>query len=837
MTSRFIKAMGSSAIALLLLWNTNVSAQDAPKPQLTTKAPAKAGDPDGFEEIIVTARRREERLQDVPVAATAFTAKDLERYQSNSFEQIAAQSPQLQIGTESGSTGGAVINLRGVGSPSAGPSIDNAVSINIDGIQFSQSQALRLGLNDIERVEILKGPQALFYGKNSPAGVISIITKGPGDKFEGSLRAGYEFANKRKYVEGTVSGPLSDSFGARLDLNYGDQSGYFRNDAKVIPRVPVPAFLGGAPGEFTDPGAGTTQRTGPDQKDFSVRGTLAYKAPSGFVDGTIKVSYGKVDRNNGQAGYGVQFISCPLGAPSYVVLLGTAGSRDCTLDRNYNEPDIPAGIRAIDPRFNKNGGKQFYISNQFQTSATLNFHPTDTLTLTSVTGHYNLKEDYSGNFAQGDLSFVEPAGDVSIKQFSQELRLLSSFKSPLNFMIGGYYQHVNNRQTGISVFGSPLIDVFTGGFLTGNQVTLNNRETQITEAYSVFGQAIADVTPQIQLTAGGRYSHEKKSQSGDTFTPQVFTAAPLLNVPFAVPQRSFNNFSPEFTATYKPARNLTVYAAYRTAFKSGGYDLNLGTIAFGARSVGDNSFDQEKVKGFEIGAKGSLADHQIVFDFDVYRFKYTGLQSSAFDATTIGYRITNAASAIVQGAELSAQYRPKELVGLSFRGSINHNDAHYDSFANAPCYSGQSIVAGCNSNLVSGAFKNQNLTGRPLTRAPKWTGNLGATYEFVLPGNLTLATSADGIYTGSFVSDSGQDPRGLQRNATRLNAAISLRGRDDRWELALIGTNLNQQLRSQISFGIVGTGFGAGTAGAGLSDLVGSPSEVRTVSLQAKIKF
>ena len=836
MTSRFIKAMGSSAIALLLLWNTNVSAQDAPKPQLTTQAQAKAGDPDGFEEIIVTARRREERLQDVPVAATAFSAKDLDRYQTTSLQQIAALTPQLKIG-DSGDSSGGVISLRGVGSPSAGISIDQAVSINIDGIQFSQAQALRIGLYDIERVEVLKGPQALFFGKNSPAGVISIISKNPGDKFEASARVGYEFANERKYGEGMISGPLSNALGGRIDVSYGNQSGYFRNDSKPIPAVLVPGFLGGNGVRKTDAGYGSTQKTGPDQKDYSVRGTLTYKSPDSIFDATIKASFGKIDRNNGVAGYSNQFVGCPLGVPQYVAFLGTAGSTDCKLDRTYNEVNIAPGVIALDPQFNRNNGKQYFISEQSLLSATLNFKPTDHLTVTSVTGYYQLKEHVSGNYSLGDLDFVQSYGDVDIKQFSQEVRLLSSFSSPLNFMVGGYYQHVDNDQRNFAVFGSPLSDAFTRGFLTGYIPSVNNAERLKTKASSVFGQAILDVTPQIQLTAGGRYSKEEKNVSIDALTPGL-NRAPVFNIPIAINKRSFNNFSPELTATYKPVNNLTLYAAYRTGFKSGGFDLNPGTINFGATSLSnDFSFEQEKVKGFEMGAKGSLLDRQLIFDLAAFRFNYSGLQVSAFDSATFGYRIRNAASAIVQGVELSSQIRPKTLNGLTLRSSISYTDATFGNFANAPCYTGESIVAGCSGTFQGGGFTTQNLTGRPLGRAPKWNGNIGGTYEYGLAGGAKIALSADEIYTDSYYASPALDERSKQRDAWRLNSSLSVRGQDDRWEIALIGTNLAQVLRVINAYGIVGTGNGTGTAGALANDLIGSPSEVRTVTLQGTIKF
>ncbi len=834
----------ASLLALSLMWTTPSSAQTA---KTGDESGARAKD-NGYAEIIVTARRRAERLQDVPVAATALGREDLERYQTNGFQRLSSQMPELQIG-DTGDSGGPVINLRGVGSPSAGPSIDQAVAINVDGIQFSQSQALRMGLYDINRIEVLKGPQALFYGKNSPAGVISIISENPGNKFEAKLRAGYEFANERKYVEGLISAPLGGGFGARLDGYYANQNGWFRNDAKPIPAVPVPAILGGA-GQLTDAGVGSKQRTGSDQKEYFVRGTLSYESPGSFVDGTLKVSYGSLHRNNGNGGVTNQFANCALGVPLYVALLGSQGSTDCKLDRYYNEPDIPAAVQALDPVFQRNNGRHYIISKQLLNALTLNFHLSDKVTLTSVTGYYDLKEAFAGNFSNVDLSFVESTARIRIKQFSQEARLLTSFDSPFNFMAGAYYQDIKNTQRNLSVFGSPLIEAFTGGFLTGYQIPDNNFEVLNTKAYSFFGQVIVDVAPKVQVTAGGRYSKERKSVRGDALTPQTFLGADALNIPFSPDHRSFSNFSPEVTATYKPMPNLTLYAAYRTGFKSGGFDLNQGTIFFGSTSIGDISFNQEKVRGFEVGAKGSLADRQIIFDFAAYQYKYKGLQVSAFDSRSLGYRVTNAASATVRGVELAAQFRPHAIQGLSIRSAINYNDSHYSSFPNAPCYSGQSIAAGCSfvstrsatGGLVitpvgpGGTGNVQDLSGRHLTRAPVWTGNIGGTYEQPV-GGLTVIGSIDGVYSGGYFADPAQDARSRQKSAWRLNASITLRGPDDHWELAAIGTNLTQVIRGVNNYGLVGTGSGTGTNGAILSDMISSPSEVRTVSLQFTYKY
>ncbi|TCM16483.1 TonB-dependent receptor-like protein [Novosphingobium sp. PhB165] len=173
-------------------------------------APAEPVTEKGVSEIIVTARKRDERAVDVPVAISALSGADLERYATNSLTAISERIPQLVIGESTNQTGGS-INLRGIGAGLANPSTEQAVTLNIDGIPISYGNAVRLGQFDLQRVEVLKGPQALFYGKNSPGGIISLISADPGSTFDARLRTGYEFAANQRFAEGIVSGPLSRS--------------------------------------------------------------------------------------------------------------------------------------------------------------------------------------------------------------------------------------------------------------------------------------------------------------------------------------------------------------------------------------------------------------------------------------------------------------------------------------------------------------------------------------------------------------------------------------------------------------------------------------------------
>ena len=176
-------------------------------------------------DIIVTARRREETAQDTPVAMTVLGDELLDRYAVRGIEGIESFTPGLVIGEVSGSVGGS-ISLRGVGSGDSQAFFDQAVSVNVDGVQISTAQILRAAQMDLQQIEVLRGPQALFFGKNSPGGIISVTTASPGNELELMVRGGYEFDAEEKYFDAVISTPLTDTLGLRLAAHYADMNGY-----------------------------------------------------------------------------------------------------------------------------------------------------------------------------------------------------------------------------------------------------------------------------------------------------------------------------------------------------------------------------------------------------------------------------------------------------------------------------------------------------------------------------------------------------------------------------------------------------------------------------------
>jgi iron complex outermembrane receptor protein len=750
------------------------------------------------QDIIVTARRRNERLQDVPVAISAYDERDLSRYSTGSVNDIASQTPQLVISAPNG-PGGSSINLRGVGSASTTSSVDQAVSINIDGVQVSQSNFIALGTYDLDHVEILKGPQALFFGKNSPGGVISLSSADPGRELEWRLRTSYDFNNEGLLTEGMISAPLTDMLGVRIAAAYKDQDGWFKN---------LPATL---------PGTTVSDKTSPKSKEYFIRGTLKYGADANVFNAGLKFAYGQTDRDNGLYSNG-QLLSCPGGTLSFPV---PGLSADCKLDRYYSEPNLSPGIVATAPDVFRDG-RPYFENRLLLTSLTANLKVADALTLTSVTGYLRLRERFTANYNENGFSQFGTASDQLQRQFTQEVRLASSFENPLNFTLGAFYQNAK--------LSLAIPTTLAAGFSpTGSALMIEDDEFGLkTEAYSVFGQLIWKFASQWELAGGARYSHETKSENARSL---------LFGVPypFLEPKRSFNNVSPEATLSFRPSRNLTLYAGYRRGFTSGGY--NLVPLAFNPFGVNDNGFKQSTVQGGELGAKGSIAQGQIQFDLSVYEYKYKDLQLSTFDSATAAISLRNAGRSRVRGVELSANVRPDQIEGLTVRGSVAYNDARYTLFNDAGCYTGQTVAQGCSGNVIGGVAQTQSLTGSRLERAPEWSLNFGASYDHPITSGITFGLTGDAYYTGSFFSESTHDPRATQHEAWRLNAGVNLRGPNNGWELALIGRNLSNVLRAEYAFGQPFTGFGTGSIGPSRgADLVGVNGMPRSVVLQLTLR-
>ena len=776
-------------------------AQDA-QPQTPAEAEAASQD------IIVTARKRAERLLDVPVAVSALSQEQVERYASLSFTAISQQVPQLIIAESQNQVGGS-INLRGIGSGISNPSTETAVTMNIDGVPISYGNAIRLGQIDLARVEVLKGPQALFYGKNSPGGIVSIISADPTDTLEARVRAGYEFQADQRFIEAMVSAPLTDTLGARVVGYYSKEDGWYENIgfpvAGVTPGIAADSY---------------------NAEDKFVRGTLAYTSPDGGMKLTGKVAYGERTRDGVGPTGGSQIVFCPGGTSR------RSGNIDCKLNRYFYDVILHPRMTALDPTFGD--GVPFTKSDQFLASLAADFDLTDELMLSSVTGYYKLGEKSVDPFTFANTAYFGASNDIKADGISQEVRVSTDMDGPFNILFGAFFQDANFkiRQAFGVDFGAP-----TAPFLVGS--TYYDVHTQ---AWSVFGQGRYKIVEELELAAGGRFSWEDKSLYGTSFGSPI----DVLN-----PSRSYTDFSPEVTLTWRPNTNLTLYAAYREGFTSGGFNTVPATLRSQANQslpLVDLSYGQMTAKGGEAGIKGYVAGRQVLFDLVGYYYEYTDLQLSRYDNASFTQLTQNAGGSEIYGLEASFTIRPDALPGFSLNTSAAYNHSEYTDFIGG-CYAGQSIAAGCNLNprnpnlapstfgTAANPFQDQDQTGQSLFRAPEFTLTAGAFYDHVFSDSLGATFALDTAFSSSYITQTEANPLNHQPSYWLLNGAITLNGGKDKpWELALIGRNLTNELYVVAGSVVGATATGTGTASTVQGDVLGTASPPRAITLQLTLK-
>lgn len=736
--------------------------------QDTGSAPVAAPEPTFItEEIVVTARKREETLLDVPVAVSALSAADMNRYQANDLTKIGQMVPQVIIAKTGGGGAGASFAIRGVGSSALDSGIEQTVSVNIDGLQVSRGRLATQGFFDVQQVEVLKGPQALFFGKNSPGGVISLRTAGPTKTLQGYVRAGYEFNADERYVEGAISGPISDTLGFRVAGRANKMDGYLTN-------VAGPLILPSDP-DFIRPGAGS--RKSPSNREFLGRLTLEWN-PSDRLKAVLKV-FGSDLHNNGETANNE--VKCNGGAPQTLDLVtGTLVSDpygDCTLNGRRSSTALPIG-RAVNYPGAKDG-RPFTDYQSILTSLTMDYK-LDWATLTSVTGYYNYDNSSFDNFGFSGVGVVWGFNQDKSSALSQEIRLATDFTGAFNFVVGGYYESSKRDTLGNGAIAAVGLDPVTGRYDNWSLISDNHGKT-----YSLFGQAIVNIMPNLELAGGVRWTREtKRVLVANTYVHSIFSTFGVVNPAGInlVGRFKDDNFSPEATLSWHPTRNTTLYVAYKTGYKSGGFS-NPSILSAG-QTISDLSFQPEKAKGGEIGAKGKFINNRLTLNAALYNYKFTGLQLTSFDAAAVAFSIRNAAAARTKGVEVDASFVVDDK--LTLRGAVGYNRARYLSFLGAPCYTAETEAQGC----VGGV---QDLSGTSLVRAPKLNISGGATYDTPMTETMNLGLSVDGRYTSGYWMQENQNPLGYQNGFFLLNASVRLHHPDDRWELALIGKNLTNR--------------------------------------------
>jgi iron complex outermembrane receptor protein len=767
------------------------SAQDAPQSASEVDDPLTSGD------ILVTARKREEKYQDVPVAFQVFSAEQVERYAASNLTQIGEMATQVQIVPTAAGTGASFV-VRGISSSNADVSVNSSVALNLDGFQIDRGRMVQSAFFDMEGVEILKGPQVLFYGKNSPAGVVAIHSANPTPEWLFKGKAFYEFNADEFIGEAIASGPLTDTLGIRFAYRGNTSKGWLKNVAK--PQAsPVPLE------PYVFPGALDNRLGG--RKGHLGRLTLEYKPTTDFT-ANLKLS---ANRENLDAASLRELIACSGPLPRSRGFTDPDG--DCTLNGVTSAGAYAREIQQAFPLLeNRDDGGFVARFRGYLGVLNLDYN-TGPLSISSVTAAHKYSwfqfDDFDGtvwNFAGGDQR-------EKYRQISQELRVLSNFDSQLNFMLGGYYGYGRFDTENNCKIAPVGLDPATG---QSNSCSLISRKKDT--SLSAFGQLIWKPVEGIELTAGGRLSHEKTvGRIGYTYVHSLLTALfRSAGLPPLHPRITDTNFSPEVTALWKVTNDVSVYAAYKTGYKAGGYTA----VAIISPSATDDSilYRPEKAKGGEIGLKAALDGGRLRVNMTAYKYNFDDGQDAVFVAPTTSFEVRNSDSKST-GIEFDVTYQV--VPELRLNAQLGYNEAKYRKYLNAPCWSGELPSEGC----IGGV---QDLTGRPRPLAPKWDSAAGFDYQTAVGDAYRFGLSLNGHYRSGHHTQAALNPGGYQHGVFTANGSVRFGAANDRWEVAFIVQNLTNKRYFGNSLDQPG-----GTRG----DVIADAIRPRQVALQTTVQF
>ncbi len=727
----------------------------APSAQTTSNAGAQ---PPALQEVVVTAQRRTERLQDVPISVQVVSGATLQSRNLNSLENLTQITPEVTV-----VKGGASNSLfiRGVGSGGTGgvQSFDQSVATFVDDIYHGRSRDSSSTFLDLDRVEILKGPQSTFFGNNAIAGALNIVTAKPGNTFDGYVRAlGGQYGQYA--LEGAAGGPINDVLRVRAAITLNGTDGYIKN-------------VGGDP------------RT-PQQRNLAGRLTFVYR-PISDLDSSVKIEAGQ---NHQRGDLNLQIANCPPSAP-----FKTGPFCKAAVAQGLPTQNIDGDVEGETP------GQGVDLST-LEAVWTTNYHHWGH-TFTSVTGYsgytYNQNLDLDGT----PTNFAGTQAPESYQQYSQELRVASPTHQLIEYLAGFYFQddHLRYNQNSTQAFrngtvtSTPAYAALAADLPLAQAITYAQNE----DIYSVFGSATLNLTSKFKLSGGLRASSVTKRFDRDlfyatgttTFGGIVPLPAAVANLPagiFGVPAgpadggRTDQALLPSGRAQYQLMHDLMAYVSYDRGFKAGGFN---GSDASGSNA--NIPFKPEYVDAYEVGFKSEWLQHRLQVNFDLFRSDYNDLQVTVREgyATGPGFAVVrNAASSRSEGAELESQW----VISRNFRISANaaYLDSFYVSFPNASP----------NSLQQAEGIKVQDLSGALTPYSAHWSGGLTGSYTTDLPYGYHLTTDLQPFLTSSYIILPGDTPR--QPGYVRLDARVSVETPDRRLAFDVIGHNLTD--RSILNF-------------------------------------
>jgi iron complex outermembrane recepter protein len=744
-------------------------------------------------EIIVTAQKRSERLQDVPLAVSVIGGDAIAASSKPSLEGATALIPSLNF-VKAGTSLNQTLFLRGLGTTSLSIAFDPTVSTVLDGVVFSRSAEAFTDLVDIERIEVLRGPQSTLFGRNASAGVINIVSRKPGDTVGGEIEGAFFFGNGTEYrVRGAIDLPLGEKVRSRTTAFYDNYNGNIRNIAPSVNRR-----VNGL-------------------EHYGIRSIIEADASD-----TVKLTFiGDYHRNNDDCCAdvigGAPFF--PFGStagtpgtpnPTPLALIQTVlptlrGDETRTINQNLI-------TRTIETGYGFSGQADIELGTQI---------------VTSITAYRNFANN---EIRDGDFypqAFINPpqshdTGPQTGHTFSQELRLTSPGKQFFDYVLGAYYSNTYTKRvfrrdnticaaavgaviptTSLTPCSSPLAAASVAAF---GEATYDARAQNL----AIFGQGTFNISDSFRLIAGARYTSDQidvsfirvtspgNRASQPAFDGGVFAeynrllqlgrapnaaqsaAAAFTNgVPLRTKTTS-DNFSGKAGLQYDFSRDVMGYASYTRGYKGPAFNL-----FFNLQPTGLRGLEPETSNAYEIGLKNSLLGGKLTLNLAGFYAKYDNFQANNPDTLTINGvtntigRFTNAGSVSTRGVEVDLSYRPSRDFSIS--GGAAYTDAKIDRFNPPPVRTLNDIVP----------------NGTRLPYAPKFKGSLSVDYRIRTGGAFDVALGVQGNYQTD--QDATLTPDPVVRRVSRIdgygivNASIALVDADDKYKITFVARNLFDQ--------------------------------------------
>lgn len=715
-----------------------------------------------LEEIVVTANKRSEAIQDVPASVVAVTAETLERLNVRSFDDLVTVVPGVTI-TKTTQPANNSINIRGIGTYAYSIATQPSTVVVIDDIpQAFQAEAFT-SLVDVQQIEVLRGPQSTLFGKSASAGAISITTQGPTDVFSGHAEVMATNDHEEK-AQASISGPITDSLKFRLTGSIDDYRGNLHNLA-------TGSWLDGA-------------------KDQALRGNIVWRPSDSWTVTLLPYVVDTIASCCAGAPYfvspGVTFSKSNL--PVSLILQGVTPSSTNKALRN----DVDAQGNAYDV------GSGLKIARELGGG----------LTLASISSydHYTLHNRQDTDGTSYDYSLLAPTaphggsangGYFTVNGVTEELRLTSPAGRDLTYVAGAYFS--NSVLKADFVRGSNTLGTYNGlsSLPTSNSSTYASYlDHSGIKTAALFGQATYTLTDKLSVVGGLRLHHEQVNYDFWDRVHNIYYGSP--NCSTKSPTLPISTCNSDTVVTYKTALeyhvtpDLMVFADYATGYKGLAYDLTSSlttrTLLTSGPETGIPIADAiaakqpiapERSRDYELGFKGAFLNHRVTWNLTGFYEVFTGFQAQTRDEVTGQNELESIGKVTSTGVETEFAARPLSQLTVSANGS--YDVAKMVTFPSGPCYVGQTAALGCANNL-------QVLSGKLLPNAPKWSGNINSQYDIPIGAGNSAFVALAYRWQSQVIFSLLQDPDSVQAAYGVFNLSTGLEG--EHWKATLFVDNL-----------------------------------------------